>query len=252
MHQRANGRDTSSQNNFSKRPTANIKDGVMLYQDEIRGNKQIPDANRIAKQKICIEETAGRMIDVVNDLADDIRSKVIIGTEDIQMELDIIRKSTANLKDTVNTLIAEIRQEYHIVDEGDIAEELGYIQWLIAGLMCALKGLRTEMRKKQFYRKPVGIKRMKRNLNSVVIKTEVSGDDANQRSKKTKHIATYGLAGEKTPTYGNLSALLCELCINENEAVNWCETCNSNICVSCTCFHKDVRMMMNHRIFNLP
>ncbi|CAG2205009.1 unnamed protein product [Mytilus edulis] len=240
---------TSSQYDYFGKQTARIIDDVNTVTNEISGNNQILNANRIEKQKICIEETAGRIIDVVNDLAGEIRRKVIIGTEGIQMELDIIRMSTANLKDTVTALIEETRQEHHIVDDGDIAEELGYIQWIIAELMGALKGLQTEMRENQLDLQSVGIKR---KLNTVAIKREVSGDDAHQRFKKTKHIATYDLAGEKRPTYGNLSAVLCELCINENEAVNWCETCNSNICVSCTCFHKDVRMMINHRIFNLP
>ncbi|XP_063402305.1 uncharacterized protein LOC134686564 [Mytilus trossulus] len=47
------------------------------------------------------------------------------------------------------------------------------------------------------------------------------------------------------------NATKCQLCIDKNKAVNWCNTCGKNICSFCKLFHQKVWDVMNHDILPL-
>ncbi|CAC5368514.1 unnamed protein product [Mytilus coruscus] len=44
----------------------------------------------------------------------------------------------------------------------------------------------------------------------------------------------------------------CQLCVDRNKAVNWCNTCGKNICGFCKVFHQKVWDVMDHDILPLP
>ncbi|XP_076079643.1 uncharacterized protein LOC143049794 isoform X2 [Mytilus galloprovincialis] len=52
--------------------------------------------------------------------------------------------------------------------------------------------------------------------------------------------------------YHNLTnSMKCQLCVDKNKAVNWCNTCEKNICSFCKLFHQKVWDVMEHDILPL-
>lgn len=58
-----------------------------------------------------------------------------------------------------------------------------------------------------------------------------------------------GLMNQKNHDLTN--SMKCQLCIDRNKAVNWCNTCGKNICSFCKLFHQKVWDVMEHDILPL-
>ncbi|XP_076079644.1 uncharacterized protein LOC143049794 isoform X3 [Mytilus galloprovincialis] len=73
-----------------------------------------------------------------------------------------------------------------------------------------------------------------------------------QRSAQSRTDVMKVQSGFMHKKYHNLTnSMKCQLCVDKNKAVNWCNTCEKNICSFCKLFHQKVWDVMEHDILPL-